>query len=530
MTMHHQLKRMIRAVRRRLLWLRFCRLYLTVFGWLALALCLYLAATRLLPGLWPLERLVPWAAGLGVLWLCAGLWLRRVRLMDAALEADQTLGIKERLSTALALGEPKNEPEQAVMEDALAWARRIRPGRAFTADLRRETTLALAPVLVMALVWWLMPQYNLLAHGQEEKKQAAIALETRQRAATELEQLAREANDPAKIDKPASVERVQRELNMLARNLAEQKITEQQALARMEKLKDAMRERRAELEKQLAKPNNLETKGQGKFTKDIQKAVKRGDFDKAASLMDELAEKLKKNEMSEQDKAALQQELKAMAEKLGTDTPLGDSLAKACDKMGNGQFNEALADMEMSAEQLRDLKAMLAELKDLEALDYDMDARKLAQACQMCKAGDNPSSCTGSAAALGQLAGRKPWQAGDSRNQGAGMGKDGIGQGSVAAKEEGQTALQKSRVQGQIQPGKIIARMKVPGSQAPGEVTTQYEALRLEYSQRAEDVINKEVMPLEYKTRVRDYFSAIKYAGQEAAGQKSTGDTNASGE
>lgn len=522
--MHKQLTRIIRAVRRRLLWLSFCRLFLSVFGWTMIALCLYVIATRLLPGLWPLARIAPWAAALGGLWLIAGLWVRRVGLFDAAVHADQTLGIKERLSTALTLGEPDGEPEQAVLEDALAWARRIRPGQAFSADLTRETRLALVPILVLALVWWLMPQYDLMARQEEGKKQAAVAMQTRKQAASQLEQLAKDINSPGKITKPASVERIERELNMLARNLAEQKITQQQAMARMEKLKDRMRQRRADLEKQLAKPNNLNTKGAGKFTRDIQKAVKRGDFDKAASLMDKLAEKIKRGELSEADKAAMQKELKMMAEKLGMDTPLGDALNKACDKMGNGQFNEALADMEMSADQLRDLQAMLAELKTLESLDYDMDARNLAKACKMCKACDNPSSCTGCAACLGTLAGRRPWAEGDSRNQSAGMGGPGIGQGSIADKEAGATALQKSRIQGQIKPGKIIARMKVPGSQAPGEITTSYEALRLEYSQRAEDTISKEVMPLEYKARVRDYFNAIKYAEEETANQNAPGE------
>ena len=52
--------------------------------------------------------------------------------------------------------------------------------------------------------------------------------------------------------------------------------------------------------------------------------------------------------------------------------------------------------------------------------------------------------------------------------------------------------------------------MKVPGSQAPGEVTVAYEELRLEYAQKAEDTISKDVLPLEHRARVRQYFDAIK--------------------
>ena len=95
------------------------------------------------------------------------------------------------------------------------------------------------------------------------------------------------------------------------------------------------------------------------------------------------------------------------------------------------------------------------------------------------------------------------------------MGGPGIGRGAVANSNPHEVGFEKKRVKGEITPGEIIARIKIPGSQIPGETTVKYEEMRLMYEQKAEDTIQNEVMPLEHKSLIRDYFSAIKYADRE---------------
>jgi hypothetical protein len=163
-----------------------------------------------------------------------------------------------------------------------------------------------------------------------------------------------------------------------------------------------------------------------------------------------------------------------------------------------------------------DMEATLAELKALEEMKYDMDANAQAMAEKpgFCKSCGNAviakSECERCAAGVSS------WKPGDSRKFGDGMGGPGIGRGAVAQKEEGDVAFEKKRIKGDLTAGKIIARMKVDGDQSVGEITTSYEDLRLEYSQKAEDTIRNEVMPLEHKALIRNYFDAIK-RGKDAS-------------
>ena len=96
------------------------------------------------------------------------------------------------------------------------------------------------------------------------------------------------------------------------------------------------------------------------------------------------------------------------------------------------------------------------------------------------------------------------------------MGGPGKGRGGIAPKTETATALVRERVRGQVLPGEVLARMKVEGTQEAGEITTQYESLRMEYAQQAEDAVERETMPLEFKGLVRDYFDAIRQGAPEA--------------
>ena len=65
------------------------------------------------------------AMGAGLGWCL----LSPVRLFGAALRADRELGLKERLSSALAIGEPGTEPERAVLRDAAEQWRRLQHDR-----------------------------------------------------------------------------------------------------------------------------------------------------------------------------------------------------------------------------------------------------------------------------------------------------------------------------------------------------------------------------------------------------------------
>ncbi len=90
------------------------------------------------------------------------------------------------------------------------------------------------------------------------------------------------------------------------------------------------------------------------------------------------------------------------------------------------------------------------------------------------------------------------------------MGGAGRGMGGVATVEADQVAFQKERIKGDLQAGAILASFKVDGEQIPGESNIQYTETYQEYRQVAEDTMEKERLPLEYKNLVADYFDSIK--------------------
>ncbi len=510
----------LKAIRRRLRLIEFCRKFLTILTWASLALLSFVIVSRLvLLSVAPLEVL-PWCGGVALVLLLGWNLFGRIRLLDAAIRADQSLGLKERLSSAFLIGEPRSEAETAVLEDAARHAQSIRPRRQFPFQLQREMKWTAFPLAALILVWWLMPQFNLLAKREEKRQADALKVEIKKETAKELETLAKEVAKTGELGKSEIAPKVEHELSELAKKINDKSIQPEQAMAKLAKLSDKIAQGKAEIEKKLSEASRLQSMGKGKMTKEISKAMEKGNFQKAAEALEELKKKMQKGELSKEEQSALQKELKAMAEKLGKDSKLGEAMSKAADKMGDGNSQEASADLEQAASEMMDMQQMMAEMKALDSLKYDLDAHNKALSGKSGKC----KNCGADTEGEGMLCDKceeqfKGWKTGNSRNQGSGGGKSGIGKGGIANKTEGPTAFDKTRIKGDLQPGKIIGKMKIDGEQNPGQATVQYEQLRMEYAQKAEDTVHNEMMPMEYKSLVRNYFDAIKSGKEEQAGK-----------
>jgi hypothetical protein len=325
----------------------------------------------------------------------------------------------------------------------------------------------------------------------------------------QVEELASQIGEVGKAETPQVAKKLEKDLTMLAKQIKDQKMTGEQAVAKMEKLGEKITQRREEIEKMMEKAANMQARGEGRNMSPIVKAMQKGDFAKAAKALEELKKQMQSSQMSEEQKKQLAQEMKQMASQLGKESKLGEAMSKAAEQMAKGQMNQALGEMDNATEQMQNMEAMLNELKALDGLDYDMEGRKNAlsgkpmpcEACgKMCVDGLCPECAQK----------RGPWKPGDKRDSGGGMAGPGIGQGAIAEEGNGPTGFEKKRLKGDIQAGEILARMKVSGMQPPGEIKTQFEELRVQSSQAAEDTIRGEKLPLEHKALVRQYFDSIK--------------------
>ncbi len=523
------LLRKIKAIRLRLQWIEFCRRFFLTVGWVCLALFIYVLASKLvtLPSPYTPELALPWVAGAGLLWIVAWTWFRRVRLFDAAVRADETLGLKERLSSALLIRQPRNEAEIAVLQDASQTAEGIRPLRHFPSNLKREFRWAAIPLTALVALWLLMPQFDLVAKRAEKKTELMeVKTQVKKEAAKELEGLAKQVAETTELKQTQLAKDVQIEMAALAKKIGEKQVDSEEAMAKLSKMSDKIAERQADLEKKLAKAGNMQNLGEGKMTREISKALEKGNFAKAADALEELKKKMESGQLSKEEKESLQKEMKAMAEKMGKDSPAGKALAKAAEKMAEGKMAEAMGEMENAMGEMKDMEAMLKEMKECDSLKYDMDARNKAMSgkpgiCESCgkKAMAGKKLCKG-------CDGIGEWKAGENRQRsnGRSSGGPGIGNGGEVNKGEGDVGFDKTRVKGDVTKGKIISKMKIAGEQNIGEVTTAYEEMRMEYEQRAEDTISNEVLPLEKKTLVREYFDAIKAGKEPEAGKEAEAD------
>jgi hypothetical protein len=565
------LDRKLRAVRRRLLWLRFARVTLVSLFWCAMLAALVFVASRLVMigedeaawqyGAWiAVGALIALAIPVGLM----GMLFRRQSLFRTALEADRHLSLRERLSSAVLLRGDRKPMEELLEADATVAADRIRPRHDFPfaiPSLARWTPLPLIALAIAALV---MDQHNLLARDDdsvltpEERRQMEIAQEDNLDRAEELEDLAALIEEATTdLDDAEEWDQMRRELTEIAERLQEPDASRIEQLAELSDLTDRMAERRADLESQFAESRNFAADPSATMTEAIQEAMAEGDTEAAQQavedLMEELAEQMESGELEADDLEQLAQELEAMAEQMGgEDSQTGQSVAQAAQAMqsmaaamqqGEGAAGDSQAMQAQMAQAMQQAQSAMAQaaadmadarqqLSIAEALEADLNAARRCLACRPGEGqqgqrgvgrgqrpgtgrggeGDGAGSGAGQGNRwrLSMATGR--WAAGPTEGrQGSGTGGPGQGMGGRPPEDDpGATSFEDEQLQGAHTPGVIIAEFEHrDGVQVPGESAIEISDAFLSYEQTAEHTLETEVIPAGYRTIAREYFEAI---------------------
>ncbi len=302
-------------------------------GWL-LAGGLWVAALVLLSG-----RLfaVPWPHGV-YLWLWGGVVLGSVfaawwgvpgREATAGL-IDRRLGLKDRLGSALFAKSVPSEPMSgAVVRDAQAAARVARVAGAFPVRLTRGWAWAVVPVGVLAAVWALVPQMDLL--GLDEARADTRSQEARAQQASEqvlqtvglLEETALLEDKPlpmAGVDEelaPRDAAEALRQLSELSPDALADEKDRQKAAAKLSQLQeqiDAQTRRQRELLEGLQNSlSRLEPEVAGPAER-LAEDLRNGDIEGAQQAAQELAEQIES--MSPQEREALAEQMQDLARQL----------------------------------------------------------------------------------------------------------------------------------------------------------------------------------------------------------------------
>jgi hypothetical protein len=481
----------------------------------ACASCVWLVLTRLFPQLGgPLPVSVALSAG-GV--LGAAFWTSRraPALEDAALAADARLGLKERLTSSLALrrddasflgGSP--EMAEAVHEDAGRHLARLNLRRDFPFRVTRGMRWLAAPLILFGLGLLLLPEFDLLGH-RDRVAQARAQAQALQAQAELLERAARLWPEPADAE-AGEAEPVTQGLERLAGALQRGEITEKQALAQVARLADRLREQRQALARQARsaspRPAGL------RHTREAARALEQGRPADAAKALAALQEKVARGELSAREMRELGQELGQLAAQLGgREAP--ERLASALEQAENEGASPdaglcaALESMELSA---RDMASALEQLARMDAALLQLgEWRKKTSGgeslfCQTCGAGLKPGECEGGQ--CGACQGHGVLRPANSSRPGWGRG-NAVGEMDDAGDTEFTPAL----LPGSLREGKLLLETleRVTPEAGEGTPSVSVEAF-IAVRQQAEQALGKEEIPPGSREFVRQYFGALE--------------------
>ncbi|MBN1591145.1 MAG: hypothetical protein JW888_16645 [Pirellulales bacterium] len=354
-----RIDKQVRRARQRLSLQRFLETCAwTCTGTLGASVALVLVGRFWLPELPPWL----WPAGAVVLGIAVA-WVRTVaagcRSIDAAVEIDQRFDLKERVSSAWAISETERQSQagQALIADAARRVERIDVSARMRITPSRRLLYPLAPaaltLILIALVGPAENDHSAQAKGTAARKQFETSTRKLQRRLTEQHRKA-ETRNFSEIEN--ILELLQQDLKRFRANPPADR---KKALMKLNDWTKQLKDQRDKaagadrLRDQLKKLKNLAS-GPGER---LAKAMKQGDFGKAAEELERLREQLASENLDEPQRQQLAQQMAQMARKL-------EKIAEAHRKMEQTLENEIrkLRDIGQS-EQASKFEEQLARLR-----------------------------------------------------------------------------------------------------------------------------------------------------------------------
>lgn len=491
--------------------------------------------------LWPTVGV---ALGAGALLAIAWSYWRRSGPVDAAIEIDRRFGLKERVSSTLALApaDLDSPAGAALARDAIRRVEKLDLRERFKYSLSRWSWLPVVPAAITFAV-------ALLVGSAAERTQAIAKTEAInvkkqvQNSTSELKKKLTEVRKEAKREGLTDAEDLLTKLELATeRDLTKNPGDRKEALVKLNDLTKAVQERRSELartqqlQQQLSQLKNMQKGPADKFAD----ALKDGNFKQALQELDKLKEQLKQGELSEADQEKLAKQLDQMREKLQQASNAQQEMKKKleqqlAEKQQAGQKQEAEAlqkqldaiNQQMSQQQRLDqlaqklgecsqcmkqgqmdgamaklqdmqgdLEGMKSEMSEGELLDQAMDeiaSAKDALNCKECN-GQGCQQCQGMMQSR-QLGGSKA---------GRGRGADGDpDEGSPTQTYDSAVKLKTSR-------GAATVVGEADGANLKGgvrqEIQAQVDAARAE----AADPLTGQRLPKSSEQHAREYFNGLR--------------------
>ena len=490
-----------------------------------------------------------WVGGCAVVAIITNFCLTfvgRPSMANAAVEIDRRFKMRERLSSALVLTKEDRETElgEALVADANARAEELDVRDAFQWGFTSRLLLPVLPAALAAALWFIP---NMQAPEPVTKKEDQAKV-TQVKNATKplLKKIKKMREDAEKRALNAAVDYFKKLEGELGKLQKDADLDTKQSMAKLNDIKQQLKERREELgsSDELRKNlQNLEKFEAGPAEK-LANALKNGDFQKAEEALQKMLEKMQKGEMSKSDMEKLQQQLdklqKAMSDSVAKqemakqqlqdqikqaqrngdmqkaaqlqrkleEMQAGESttqqmqqmagmLQQAQQAMQDGDMQQASEAMEQMAAQLQQMNQSNSQLKDLNELMDSLSQSKSQMNCKQC----NGKGCTSCQMGMGQMPSQLQMQ-GNNLGEGAGSGD--------RPEEENEVDFFDSQVREKMRQGEIIKTGDVWGPNKKGETRAEVQEAVLNSFSEEPEPLDETPLPKMQREHASSYFHAIR--------------------
>jgi hypothetical protein len=548
--------------------------FLGALGW-----CLFgaLVAAAIVVGaarIWPIEAKIGirdwhWLVGFLVAGLAvASTWtyVRLTPVIPAALEIDRRCGLKERVSSSLAMGadDRQSEAGQALLADADNRLRRAAVMERFPVRPPRHLLLPLVPAaLALAAMFFWPPAESKVSASTGKDGVLPPAPEVKKSAEDLREKLAERRKEAEKAGLKDATDLLKK-LEEATDELQKQPDREK-GLVKLNELARELEKRRSQLggsgEALKRQMEQIQGIDQGPGDK-LAKALAKGDFDKAAKALEQLQKQLgdnkldpgKKNELAKQMEQLKQkieqlakQQKEAQAEmqkqanqmkqqgnpnagdsnaankleqeiqRLQQQGPQMQSLQSICNKLGQcanqmkqGQNGQAAQSMQEAMQQLQQMAQQQAEMKTLEnAMQTLNDARRQMN-CDKC-GGKGCKECQGQGECPGGDMMAMGNGNGDNKDgkPGQGLGQ-GLGDGARPESKADDGRFYNSRVPQKVGQGagQITGLTDGPNLKNQAEVEIQKAATAIEHG--STNPLSGQHLPKKQQEHAKEYFDSFR--------------------
>lgn len=539
------LQRQVRVARRRLALQRF----LAAAPWCLFVTLLAAAAAV------TLDKFVPlvgepwqWLAGGAVAGLVTALgwtWWRGGSTLEAAIEIDRRFGLKERLSSALSLApaDCNTAAGQALLNDATRRVAALEVGDRFGLKVGRWSWLPALPAGAALLVILLVDPAA--RQTQASGATAADVQKQLQKSASKLQQKLAERRKQAEQDGLKEAESLLERLERGTKEMSQAAGADRkQTLVKLNDLAKELEKRRDQLggaERLQQQLNQLKDLQRGPAD-ELARALRQGDFAKAAQELEKLRQQLADQKLDEKQREQLAQQMQAMQDKLNkladAQQQALDDLAKqiadkqkagqaaeaqelqqkldqlkqqtgqseilkqmatkfgqAAQQLREGKADQAAAQMQQMQSELSSLESQAAEAEMLQAALDEISAAKDSMNCRECD-GEGCQACAGG------MRGNRGMR------QGQGMG-DGRGEGD-RPEQETDDGFYDTKVKQKVTRGTAVVTDRIDGPNIRGEVQEQINQ-QFEQAQTAPpDPLTDQPLPRQQREHARRYFEALR--------------------